>query len=54
MSNKQQLLLINKNFSNIEENGLKCPSQLFIEIIYCTLSIFEEKFLKVCHKKNLK
>lgn len=54
MSDKQQLLIINKNFSNFEENGLKCPSQLFIEIINCALNIFEVKFLKVRHKKNLK
>uniref|UniRef100_A0A2S2NPA0 Transposable element P transposase n=1 Tax=Schizaphis graminum TaxID=13262 RepID=A0A2S2NPA0_SCHGA len=54
INNKDQLFIINKNFENIKTNGLKSPSKELVELIICAIDIFEDKFGKVQHKKNIK
>lgn len=53
LSDKNQLLLINKNYSSFKNDiGLKALSIFFNKIINCLLDIFEKHFEKIQHKKN--
>lgn len=57
INNKDQLFIINKTFSNVKNiktNGLKSPSKKLVELVTCAIYIFEDKFVKVQHKKNIK
>lgn len=52
---KNQSLLVHKNYSDIEKDtGLKGPSDELKNIIDYALEIFEKKFGKIQHTKNLK
>jgi hypothetical protein len=55
LSDKNQILLILKNYSDIEKHtGLMAPSDQLNHVIDRTLSIFETTFQKFQHKKNLR
>lgn len=55
LSDKKQLLIINKNYSSIlNDDGLRVPSIAFIEIINRILIIFEKQFVKVEHSKKVR
>jgi hypothetical protein len=55
LNDKNQILLIHKNYSDIEKyTGLMAPSNQLNHIIDRTLSMFETTFKKFQHKKKLK
>lgn len=52
LTDKNQILLVHKNYSDIEMNtGLMAPSDHLNKVIDRTLAIFETTFEKVHHKK---
>lgn len=55
LSDKNQILLIHKNYSDIEKHtGLMALSDQLNHVIDRTLSIFETTFQKLQHKKKLR